>query len=89
MVSIIQLLGCIMSIQDLPKAKLNIAIPAERLKMATDDPKAIPRAGDVVHLDQGFNDQDGKPMYLALGIGEDKNILWEAEVYESELDDLA
>ena len=77
-----------MSVQNLPKARLNVSIPAERLRMVTGDPLAIPRAGDVVHLDQGFTDHDGKPMYLVHGIGEDRKILWEAEVYESELDDL-
>lgn len=45
-----------------------------------------PRAGDIVVLDQGFTSKDGMPMVLAYFPAIGNSSLYEAEVYESELE---
>ena len=66
-------------------ARLLVEIPVERYRITSADGRA-PRVGDVVVLDQGFTGEDGLPMVLAYfpAIGDDS--LYEAEVYESELE---
>ena len=73
-----------MRISDLPQARLLNSLPEDRYRILTG--KAVPpKIGDVVTLDQGFASPDGKPMVLAYFIAEDGSLLYEAEVYESEL----
>lgn len=66
-------------------ARLLVELPAERYRFLS-PARRVPRVGDVLVLDQGFTGADGLPMVLAYfpGFGDDS--LYEAEVYESELE---
>ena len=68
-----------------PRARLMVKIPAERYRILSASGRT-PQIGDLVVLDQGFTSEDGLPMVLAYfpGIGNDS--LYEAELYESELE---
>jgi hypothetical protein len=67
------------------KARLLNVIPADRCRL---DPSvtALPKAGDIVLLDQGFTGPDGKPMGLVHGVDENGQHRFEAEAYDSELE---
>ena len=47
---------------------------------------ALPKAGDIVLLDQGFTGPDGKSMGLVYGVDANGQHLFEAEAYDSELE---
>jgi hypothetical protein len=66
-------------------AKLLVELPATRYRI---DPKKgrAPRVGDLLVLDQGFTSDDGLPMVLAYFPSVGKDYMYEAEVYESELE---
>ena len=70
---------------DNPCARLLADIPAGRYRILSARGRA-PKIGDMLVLDQGFTSDDGLPMVLAYfpSIGADS--LYEAEVYESELE---
>ena len=74
-----------MEIAQNPRARLLVEIPVERYRILSAE-RRTPRAGDVVMLDQGLTSEDGLPMVLVYfpAIGNDS--LYEAEVYESELE---
>lgn len=67
------------------RAKLLVELPAGRYRILSSQGRA-PRIGDVVVLDQGFTGSDGSPMVLAHFPGPSSDSLYEAEVYESELE---
>lgn len=72
---------------DSPHARLLTDMPAERYGILSASGRA-PKIGDIVALDQGFAADDGLPMVLAHfpSIGADS--LYEARLYESELEEL-
>jgi hypothetical protein len=74
-----------MQTRESTRARLLVDIPTERYRSLSAAGRA-PRAGDILVLDQGFVDEGGLPMVLAYfpAIGDDS--LYEAEVYESELE---
>ena len=74
-----------MEIRQNPRARLLVEIPVERYRTLSAEGR-IPRAGDVVVLDQGFTGEDGLPMVLAYFPAIGDGSLYEAEVYESELE---
>ncbi len=67
------------------KARLLNAIPAERCRLEP-GVSALPKAGDIVLLDQGLTGPDGQPMSLVYGVDENGQNLFEAEAYDSELE---
>ena len=78
------MLGKIMEIIKKPHARLLIGIPVERYRIsATGRP---PQVGDIVVLDQGYTSEDGLPMVLVYFPSTGDDNLYEAEVYESELE---
>ena len=66
------------------RASLLVEVPPERVRVKDSDGRS-PRVGDVVHLDQGFTSADGRPMVLAYFQDESGDILYEVEIYESEI----
>lgn len=68
-----------------PSAKLLVELPVERYRCLSPAGR-IPRVGDVLVLDQGFADPSGLPMVLAYFPAVGSDSLYEAEVYESELE---
>ena len=71
-------------IKSAPRAKLLVELPAKRYRILSPEGR-VPRIGDLVVVDQGFTGPDGLPMVLAYfpGLGDS---LYEAEIYESELE---
>lgn len=67
------------------RARLLVEVPAERYRVLSAEGR-IPRAGDIVALDQGFTGDDGLPMVLVYFPAIGSESLYEAEVYESELE---
>ena len=67
-----------------PRARLLAELPATRYRILSPQGR-VPRIGDVVVLDQGFTGADGLPMVLAY-FPELGDSLYEAEIYESELE---
>lgn len=67
------------------RAQLLVELPAERYRFLSPIGR-VPRVGDVLALDQGFTGPDGLPMVLAYFPGLGNVSLYEAEVYESELE---
>jgi hypothetical protein len=65
--------------------KLLVELPPGRYKLLSSQARA-PRVGDVIVLDQGYTGDDGLPMVLAYFRGPNGKSLYEAEVYESELE---
>ena len=74
-----------MPIGSVPRARLLVELPAERYRTLTPEGR-IPRVGDMLDLDQGFTGPDGLAMVLAYFPGSGGDDLYEAEVYESELE---
>ena len=74
-----------MEIRPTPRARLLVDIPAERYRILSPDGRA-PQIGDTVVLDQGFTGADGLPMVLVYFPELRIDSLYEAEVYESELE---
>ncbi len=74
-----------MKINPNTRARLLVDLPAKRYRILSPDGRA-PRIGDTVVLDQGFTDPDGLPMVLVYFPELDGDSLYEAEVYESELE---
>jgi hypothetical protein len=72
-----------MTIPSTPRATLLVDLPATRFRILSPTGR-VPRAGDLLVLDQGFTGPDGLPMVLAYFSGPDDR-MYEAEVYESEL----
>jgi len=68
-----------------PRAKLLVALPANRYRILSSEQR-VPAAGDLVVLDQGFTGHDGEPMVIAYFLGSEGDYLYEADVYESELE---
>ena len=60
-------------------------LPAGRYRVLPPQGRA-PRIGDVVVLDQAFTGSNGLPMVLVYSHGPGSDSLYEAEVYESELE---
>lgn len=75
-----QLEGC-----SAPRAVLLNDIPADRYTILSSVGR-IPRAGDLVVLDQGFTAADGRAMVLVYFPDVGPLSLYEAEAYESELE---
>lgn len=73
-----------MEIQNFIKATLISSIPQERYRLEAPN-KITPNKGDVVCLDQAFTSTAGEPMVLVYCVNAHGAILYEAEVYESEL----
>lgn len=71
-------------IKSAPRAKLLVELPAKRYRILSPEGR-VPRIGDLVVLDQGFTGPDGLPMVFAYFPGLSDS-LYEAEVYESELE---
>ena len=46
----------------------------------------VPTIGDVVHLDQGTEDEDGTPMSLVYCLNPDGTKRWGALVYDYEIE---
>jgi len=67
-----------------PKAKLMNSIPQERYRLLSAN-ASQPKEGDIVGLDQGFTSSEGEPMVLVYFTDASGSVLYEAEVYESEL----
>ncbi len=67
------------------KAPLLNSIPADRVRFLSAQKTDLPRAGDIVQLDQGYTGPDGRSMVLAYFVDESRKIECELEVYESEL----
>ena len=67
------------------RARLLVELPPERYRILSSQGRA-PRIGDMVDLDQGFTGPDGLPMGLVYFPGPGGESLYEAEVYESELE---
>jgi len=65
-------------------AKLLAELPSDRYRVLQGG--RAPRIGDVLVLDQGFTGEDGSPMVLAYVPRVGSDCLYEAEVYESELE---
>jgi hypothetical protein len=74
-----------MEVRPNPRAKLLAELPPERYRLLTSVCRT-PQVGDVLVLDQGFTDPEGLPMVLAYFPGFGDESLYEAEVYESELE---
>jgi hypothetical protein len=74
-----------MEIRPPPRARLLAGIPAGRYRISSPDGR-VPRIGDTVVLDQGFAGSDGLPMVLVYCPELGCDSLYEAEVYESELE---
>jgi hypothetical protein len=74
-----------MRIEPNPRARLLVELPAERYRFLSSADR-LPRVGDVLVLDQGFIGPDGLPMVLAYFPGLGSESLYEADVYESELE---
>jgi len=66
-------------------AKLNCDIPIDRYSMIKEDGNP-PKKGDIVELDQGFTGKDGLPMGLVFNIDSKGIDVYEAQVYETELE---
>lgn len=69
-----------------PKARLLVAIPAERIDRTMGDGMSQPKAGDIVELDQGFTGPGGEAMGIVHCINADGSIRWVADVLDSELE---
>ena len=69
-----------------PRARLLAELPAKRYRLLSGLGRA-PRIGDILVLDQGFTDESGVPMVLAYFPDSGYGSLYEADVYESELED--
>jgi hypothetical protein len=74
-----------MRIEPNPRARLLVELPVERYRFLSPADR-VPRVGDVLVLDQGFTGPDGLPMVLAYFPGLGNESLYEADVYESELE---
>ena len=72
-------------LQATSKARLRNAIPSDRCRLKPGI-SALPNAGDIVQLDQGFTGPDGQPMGLVYGVDSKGRHIFEAEVYDSELE---
>jgi hypothetical protein len=67
------------------RAKLVVELPVERYRVLSSQGRS-PRIGDVVVLDQSYTSADGLPMVIAYFPEIGSDCLYEAEVYESELE---
>lgn len=67
------------------RAKLLVELPVNRYRVLSPQGRA-PRIGDVLVLDQGFTGENSLAMVLAYFPGLGSGCLYEAEVYESELE---
>ncbi len=74
-----------MQIKPNPCARLLVELPSERYTIPSATGRA-PRVGDVVELDQGFTAPDGRPMGLVYFPAVGPEAVYEAEVYETELE---
>jgi len=70
--------------KEAPRAELLNSIPSSRYRIMLENTEP-PRKGDIVTLDQGFTNAEGKAMVLVYCIEEKGTSRYEAEVYESEL----
>ena len=70
--------------KNIPKAILKVNIPAARYRMLKGDKPPAPR--DVLELDQGFTNPEGKAVILTYNRSADGKYNYEAEVYESEIE---
>jgi len=68
-----------------PRARLRKELPLERYRFLS-PARRVPCVGDVLFLDQGFTAPDGLPMVVAYFPGPGDGSLYEAEIYESELE---
>jgi hypothetical protein len=68
-----------------PHARLLVEIPVERYRILSSVGRN-PQAGDIVVLDQGFTSEYGLPMVLVYFPAIGNSCLYQAEVYESELE---
>jgi hypothetical protein len=68
-----------------PRARLLVELPAERYRTLRPGGR-VPCIGDMLVLDQGFTGPGGSAMVLAYFPGLGSDSLYEAEVYESELE---
>ncbi|MFC0682933.1 hypothetical protein ACFFGH_34325 [Lysobacter korlensis] len=74
-----------MQIKPNPCARLLVELPTERYTVLSAAGRA-PRIGDLVALDLGFTAPDGRAMVLAYFPAVGPETLYEAEVYETELE---
>ncbi len=74
-----------MKIRPNPRAKLLVELPVARYRISSRKGR-VPKIGDIVVLDQGFTGPDGMPMVVVQCRQQDGETLYEAEVYESELE---
>jgi|JI10StandDraft_1071094.scaffolds.fasta_scaffold188662_3 hypothetical protein len=67
------------------RARLVVELPASRYRFLSSQGRA-PRIGDLVDLDQAYTGPDGLPMVITYFSGPSGHTLYEADVYESELE---
>ncbi|MFS1524732.1 hypothetical protein ACL7TT_11550 [Microbulbifer sp. 2304DJ12-6] len=68
-----------------PRARLLVELPDERFEVEVPSGRK-PSVGDIVELDQGFTGKNGLPMALVFCPDENGGDLYEAEVYEAEIE---
>jgi hypothetical protein len=68
-----------------PTARLLVEVPPERYRLLS-EARRSPQIGDVVVLDQGFTSSAGEPMVLAYFPSVGETSLYEAQLFESELE---
>ncbi|MEO1543371.1 MAG: hypothetical protein AAFR75_05045 [Pseudomonadota bacterium] len=66
------------------RARLLVELPSARFRVKASQGRT-PIVGDVIQLDQGFTSADGVPMVLGYCTTDSGELLYEAEIYESEL----
>ena len=74
-----------MTMEQIPRARLLTDVPVDRYRSFSAEGRR-PRVGDIVALDQGYTGDDGLPMVLVYFPEAGSGCLYEAEVYESELE---
>lgn len=73
-------------IQKMPKARLLVAIPPERVDVDSGTGR-LPQAGDLVLVDQGFTFPDGLGGCLVRCVDDYGFMQYEAEAYNTELEE--
>lgn len=69
-------------------ARLIKAIPKRRLRLISGDASRPPAVGDLGETDQRWTASFGRQMVLVYFVSADGKIKWEAEAYESEIEEL-
>ncbi|MFK8012694.1 MAG: hypothetical protein AB8B80_11670 [Marinicellaceae bacterium] len=70
---------------DIKRAKLKYDIPESRYLFLIENADP-PKAGDIVELDQGYTGKDGLPMGSVYRVNQNGIDVYQAEVYDTELE---